>query len=176
VDIILAGSPCQGFSRLNLYPNSPRAQANNSLIASFASFVDYYKPRFLLLENVPTLIGYGGILVILVTFSIIEFDRKFTPHQIQKGQAIFPRLIACLLEMKYQIRFGLVCAAHVGGAQERIRVFMWGAGNYYVDVVVLCILLSFISTLIQCPYPPSSRRAATTVATSITQVPRETFS
>ncbi|CAG8627269.1 14324_t:CDS:10 [Funneliformis mosseae] len=63
VDIILAGSPCQGFSRINKHQDSDRSIANNSLVASVASFVDFYRPRFLLLENVATIQRKSGCLL-----------------------------------------------------------------------------------------------------------------
>jgi len=52
VDFISAGSPCQGFSNANLDRDSERSLGNSSLVASVASFVDFYRPKFALLENV----------------------------------------------------------------------------------------------------------------------------
>lgn len=52
VDFISAGSPCQGFSNANNDRDSERSLGNSSLVASVASFVDFYRPRFALLENV----------------------------------------------------------------------------------------------------------------------------
>ncbi|CAG8609301.1 11786_t:CDS:10 [Ambispora gerdemannii] len=101
VDIILAGSPCQGFSRMNYHKYNDKTQQNNSLVTSVASFVDYYHPRYFLLENVA----------------------------IMAKSLIFMRLVACLLELGYQIRFGLVSAESMGCAQSRCRVFLWGAAE-----------------------------------------------
>ncbi|CAG8575511.1 3961_t:CDS:1, partial [Acaulospora colombiana] len=99
VGIILAGPPCQGFSILNRERTNVKSVNNNSMIASVASFIDYYKPRYILIENVTEIIK----------------------HQ------VFVRLLGFLLELKYQIRFNIVSAAHVGCAQKRYRVFLWGA-------------------------------------------------
>ncbi|RGB28937.1 hypothetical protein C1646_672845 [Rhizophagus diaphanus] len=63
VDIMLAGSPCQGFSRINKHQDTDRSMTNNSLVASVASFVDFYRPRFLLLENVATIYRKLGCLL-----------------------------------------------------------------------------------------------------------------
>lgn len=52
VDFISAGSPCQGFSNANLDRDSEKSLGNSSLVASVASFVDFYRPKFALLENV----------------------------------------------------------------------------------------------------------------------------
>src|SRR5690606_25338636 len=52
VGFISAGSPCQGFSNANPDKNSERSNSNASLVASVASFVDFYRPSYALLENV----------------------------------------------------------------------------------------------------------------------------
>ncbi|KAG9286299.1 hypothetical protein G9A89_014285 [Geosiphon pyriformis] len=101
VDLILAGSPCQGFSKLNRFRKGHTSQANNSLVASLASFVDYYRPRYFLLENV---------------VSIMQ-------------EEVFVRLLACLLEIGYQTKFGVISAEHLGCPQTRRRVFLWGAAK-----------------------------------------------
>lgn len=50
VDIIFGGPPCQGFSVAGLRnPNDPR----NKLFLEYARIVDYLKPKYLVLENVP---------------------------------------------------------------------------------------------------------------------------
>jgi DNA (cytosine-5)-methyltransferase 1 len=54
VDVIIGGPPCQGFSisgKRN--PNDPR----NKLYQSFVSFVDHFKPKAFVMENVPNLIA-----------------------------------------------------------------------------------------------------------------------
>ena len=52
VDVIAAGSPCPGFSSLNLNKASDQSLINVSMVASVVSFVDFYRPRYALLENV----------------------------------------------------------------------------------------------------------------------------
>ncbi|RHZ71241.1 hypothetical protein Glove_261g84 [Diversispora epigaea] len=101
IDIILAGSPCQGFSYMNKHKESDKSQSNNSLVASVASFVDFYRPRYFLLENVARI----------------------------TRTSVFMQLLACLLELGYQIRFNVVSAAQLGCSQIRHRVFLWGAAK-----------------------------------------------
>ena len=54
VDVIIGGPPCQGFSqkgkRLNI--NDPR----NFLFKQFVRFVEAYKPKYFVIENVPNII------------------------------------------------------------------------------------------------------------------------
>jgi DNA (cytosine-5)-methyltransferase 1 len=52
VDIISGGSPCQGFSLITNNKKADKQKKNRSLIASFASFVDFYRPKYSILENV----------------------------------------------------------------------------------------------------------------------------
>ena len=52
VDVIAAGSPCPGFSAMNFNKTSDQSLINISMVASVVSFVDFYRPRYALLENV----------------------------------------------------------------------------------------------------------------------------
>jgi DNA (cytosine-5)-methyltransferase 1 len=52
VDFISAGSPCQGFSLLNGHKNNEKSKKNQSLVASVAAYVDFYRPKYGILENV----------------------------------------------------------------------------------------------------------------------------
>lgn len=52
IDFISAGSPCQGFSLLNTNKNNEKSMKNQSLVASVAAYIDVYRPRYALLENV----------------------------------------------------------------------------------------------------------------------------
>ncbi|CAG8573713.1 8022_t:CDS:10 [Ambispora leptoticha] len=99
VEILIAGSPCQGFSTLNRQKGSSKSQVNNSLIASFASFAEYYSPKYLLLENVAPFVK----------------------------EPVFVKLVACLLEIGYQVKFGLVSGEQIGCPQSRVRTILWGA-------------------------------------------------
>ena len=56
IDFISGGSPCQGFSRLTHDKTTTRQKKNQSLVASFTSFVDLYRPKYGVLENVNSII------------------------------------------------------------------------------------------------------------------------
>ena len=45
---IVGGPPCQGFSQLNHHRGTYQAQLKNSVVASFFSYVDFYRSRFVL--------------------------------------------------------------------------------------------------------------------------------
>lgn len=100
VDLIAGGPPCQGFSGFNRFrsPEDPR----NSLMETYLGFVDYYKPKYVFLENVPGMLSLGG---------------GSTPRL----------LLTTLEELGYNTCLGVLQAGYYGLPQNRWRVFIWGA-------------------------------------------------
>lgn len=81
IDLILAGSPCQGFSfagkQLNF--NDPRS----ALFFKFAEILEFYKPRFFLLENVKMKKEYEqvitdtlGVKPVLLNSSLVSAQNR----------------------------------------------------------------------------------------------------
>nr|AQM49847.1 methyltransferase 1 [Boechera holboellii] len=102
VDFINGGPPCQGFSGMNRFNQSPWSKVQCEMILAFLSFADYFRPRYFLLENVRTFVSFN------------------------KGQT-FQLTLASLLEMGYQVRFGILEAGAYGVSQSRKRAFIWAA-------------------------------------------------
>ncbi|KAF8404027.1 hypothetical protein HHK36_008903 [Tetracentron sinense] len=101
VDFINAGLPCQGFSGMKMFnPGTWRVQTQ--MILSFLSFVDYFRPKFLLLEYMRNFVSFN------------------------KGQT-FRLTLASLLEMGYQVRFGVLEAGAYGVSLSWKRAFIWAA-------------------------------------------------
>ncbi|KAL1884104.1 hypothetical protein VTK73DRAFT_6773 [Phialemonium thermophilum] len=105
VDFISGGSPCQGFSLLTEDKNCDRQVKNQSLVASFASFIDFYRPKYGILENVPTIVQKGD-------------NRK---------EDVFSQLICAIIGMGYQAQLILGDAWSYGASQGRTRVFLYFA-------------------------------------------------
>ncbi|KAL2621227.1 hypothetical protein R1flu_001432 [Riccia fluitans] len=103
VDFINGGPPCQGFSGMNRFNQSVWSKVQCEMILSFLSYADYFRPRYFLLENVRNFVSFN------------------------KGQT-FRLTLASLLEMGYQVRFGVLQAGNFGVAQSRKRAFIWAAG------------------------------------------------
>jgi DNA (cytosine-5)-methyltransferase 1 len=61
VQHIAAGSPCQAFSTMQQNSMSERSKTNASKIASVAAFIDFYRPAYALLENVPSMTYKQGL-------------------------------------------------------------------------------------------------------------------
>ncbi|KAJ8647391.1 hypothetical protein MRB53_000414 [Persea americana] len=102
VDFINGGPPCQGFSKMNRFNQSTWSKVQCEMILAFLSFADYFRPKYFLLENV----------------------RNFTSFN--KGQT-FRLTLASLLEIGYQVRFGVLEAGAYGVSQSRKRAFIWAA-------------------------------------------------
>ncbi|KAF5022582.1 hypothetical protein F66182_5368 [Fusarium sp. NRRL 66182] len=102
VDFISGGSPCPGFSLLTNDKTTVAQRKNQSLVAAFGSFIDLYRPRYGLLENVP------GIV-----------QRK-----VNRDQDVFSQLICAVVGLGYQTHFFFLDACFCGSAQRRSRVFL----------------------------------------------------
>lgn len=102
VDFISAGSPCPGFSRLTNDKTTVKQRKNQSLVAAFASSVDLYRPRYALLENVP---------------SIVQNKAK-------RSQDVLSQLLCSMVGLGYQAQFYLLDASSCGAPQRRSRVFL----------------------------------------------------
>lgn len=100
VDIISAGSPCQGYSRINQAKGNEKSLKNSSMIASVASFVDFYRPKYAILENV----------IAMATDS--------------HGQNPLCQLICTFVGMGYQLRLLNMDAWSFGAPQKRSRIIL----------------------------------------------------
>ena len=60
VEMLIGGPPCQGFSLLNVFTKNDTSKFKNSLISSFLSVCDYYRPKYFILENVKNFAQFNG--------------------------------------------------------------------------------------------------------------------
>ncbi|XP_024535317.1 DNA (cytosine-5)-methyltransferase 1B [Selaginella moellendorffii] len=102
VDFISGGPPCQGFSGMNRFNKRNWSKIQCEMVLGFLSYADYFRPRYFLLENVRNFVSFN------------------------KGQT-FRLTLASLLEMGYQVRFGILQAGHYGISQSRTRAIIWAA-------------------------------------------------
>lgn len=107
VDFICGGPPCQGYSGMNRFNKGNWSMVQNSMVMSFLSYADFYRPRYFLLENVRNFVSH---------------NKSFT----------FRLTVRSLLDMGYQVRFGVLNAGNFGVSQSRKRTFIWAAapGEY----------------------------------------------
>lgn len=101
VDVIIGGPPCQGFSSLRPFRSSSDEDPRNSLFEQFALYVNYFKPRVFVLENV---------------LGLLTHERGETLKKIEQ----------CFASMGYSTDWRIVNAAHFGVPQKRERFIMIG--------------------------------------------------
>ena len=102
VDFISAGSPCQGFSHLNVLKNNDKGLKNQSLVASVAAYIDFYRPKYGLLENVMTMAQKG----------------------LGRDEDVLSQLICAIVGMGYQLQLFVLDAWSFGSPQSRSRLFV----------------------------------------------------
>ncbi|KAI5278623.1 DNA methyltransferase Dim-2, partial [Ascosphaera acerosa] len=101
VDFISAGSPCQGYSNANQRKSSAESLRNSSMVASVASYVDFFRPKYAILENV-------------LSMSTNNAARRNPLKQ----------LVAAFVGMGYQLRLLNLDAWSFGAPQSRSRLFV----------------------------------------------------
>ena len=104
VDMIAAGSPCQGFSVANQQKGSEKSRREVSMVASVVSYVDLYSPKYALLENVKNMATNCGTK--------------------EKEKNVFSQAICALVGMGYQVRQFNLDAWNFGSPQSRSRLFI----------------------------------------------------
>ncbi|CAK1554785.1 unnamed protein product [Leptosia nina] len=102
VELICGGPPCQGFSGMNRFNTGKVSTFNNSLIATFLSYCEYYRPAYIVMENVETMASFKNGIVLKLT-------------------------LKALLKIGYQCTFGVLQAGNFGVPQTRRRLIIYGA-------------------------------------------------
>jgi DNA (cytosine-5)-methyltransferase 1 len=100
LDVIVGGPPCQGFS-INA-PERFLEDPRNSLFKHYIRFLDEFKPKALLLENVPGMLSLGGGVV-------------------------YEQILKELRAHGYNVHARILFAAHYGVPQERWRTIILGS-------------------------------------------------
>lgn len=100
---LVAGSPCPGYSSLQIHKGGAKALLMCSLVASVVSYVDFYTPNYLVLENV---IGLAS-----------------NPPD-RKDQNAFSQILCALVAIGYQVQQFLVEPSCHGSGQSRARIFI----------------------------------------------------
>jgi len=102
VDLLCGGPPCQGFSGMNRFNHREYSMFKNSLVATYLSYCDYFRPKFFILENVRNFVSF-------------------------KKNMVLKLAMRCLLKMGYQCEFGILQAGCYGVAQTRRRAIIIAA-------------------------------------------------
>ncbi|KAJ3414512.1 uroporphyrin-III C-methyltransferase [Chytridiales sp. JEL 0842] len=108
-DVLIASPPCQDYSRMNHVPK-PRGR---SLITAVGAGVEFHKPMYMFMENVA------------------EAGRPRKWEEESEDSTPLDRLIALLINLSYQVRWGIVHAAHYGSPQARNRLIVIAAKSCF---------------------------------------------
>lgn len=102
IDVIIGGPPCQGFSSIRPFRSSLEDDPRNSLFEEFASFVNFFRPKVFVMENVIGLATY------------------------RNGEVI-AKIQDCFRLLGYDAEWRILNAAHFGVPQKRERLILIGA-------------------------------------------------
>ncbi len=99
--LIIGGPPCQGFSSIRPFRSATEDDPRNSLFEQFANFVNYFRPRALVLENVVGLATH-------------------------KGGEVIAQIAECFSALGYDCDWRILNAANFGVPQRRERLILIG--------------------------------------------------
>ena len=101
VDVIVGGPPCQGFSSIRPFRSTNNDDSRNTLFEQFANFVNFFRPRVLVMENVVGLATHNG-------GSTLE------------------QILQCFTQLGYDCDWRILNAANYGVPQRRERLVLIG--------------------------------------------------
>jgi DNA (cytosine-5)-methyltransferase 1 len=101
LDVLIGGPPCQGFSSIRPFRSSNDDDPRNTLFEEYASFVNYFRPKVFILENV---------------VGLATHKKGLTLEVMQE----------CFKNIGYETDWKLLNAAHFGVPQKRERFVMVG--------------------------------------------------
>ena len=107
LDLLAGGPPCQGFS-VNAPSRSPEDERNH-LFLDYLRFVEQFKPKVVLIENVPGMVSF------------------------EKGNTV-KAIISSLEQLGYQVMVRILYAPHYGVPQMRWRT-IFIANNLGIDPI-----------------------------------------
>ncbi|KAI9706912.1 MAG: DNA methyltransferase Dim-2 [Bogoriella megaspora] len=100
IGLITSGNPCKAFSTAQTDRQSKDSIRNASLVASVVAHFDIHRPRYGVLENVPTMAANYG------------------------GQNVFAQILCAFVGMGYQVQQFILDAWSCGNPQSRGRLFI----------------------------------------------------
>ena len=97
VELLCGGPPCQGFSLLNSFTSNDYSRFKNSLISSYLSYCDYYRPKYFILENVKNFAAFNsGQVLRLCMSALVKMGYQCQFGVLQAG--ILIQLFFCIFD------------------------------------------------------------------------------
>ena len=109
LDGIIGGPPCQAYSTIGRANNESKKHADTRiyLYKHYLDFLNRYKPKFFVFENVKGLLSFKDI----------------------SGDLLFPKIISEFKKNGYQIHYKIINASEYGVSQNRERLILVGFRN-----------------------------------------------
>jgi len=102
-DVIIGGPPCQGFSICTTNAGDPK-DPRNSLFKEFVRIVGFYKPKALVMENVPNIVN----------------------AKTESGEFVVDIIQKSFMDLGYKVSYSIETAAEFGVPQRRKRFVLIG--------------------------------------------------
>ncbi|KAF8858440.1 S-adenosyl-L-methionine-dependent methyltransferase [Acephala macrosclerotiorum] len=112
--------PCQGFSTINRHKKAE--DPKNALVAMYLGYVELYRPKYFLLENVNGLLHNK-----LGATEVLGGEGKAICLEGGIEQGTVKLIFRCLTGLGYQVQFALLEAAEYNVASTRKRVIFWAS-------------------------------------------------
>lgn len=102
VEVVSAGNPCQGYCIANKYCQTDQSLRNNSMVASVLTYIDFYRPKYAIMENVLGMASAGP----------------------KRTENVFAQVLCTLVALGYQVRPHILDSWNFGAPQQRTRLFI----------------------------------------------------
>ena len=106
IDGIIGGPPCQAYSTIGRANNKAKKSTDKRiyLYKYYLDFLNRYKPKFFVFENVKGLLSFKDV----------------------SGELLFPKIISDFDTVGYKVNYKIVDASNFGVPQKRERLFLVG--------------------------------------------------
>lgn len=126
IDILIGGPPCQGFSqvgtaKIRSLGQERKKAKQNRLYRQFIKFLDYFQPKYFVIENVNGMKGVQNINVFNEAIKELSNGLNGQGYRYATG---------------YDVDFKVLCAKDFGVPQRRYRVFIIGRRKDLTDLPV----------------------------------------
>lgn len=116
VDILVGGPPCQGFSqvgsaKIRSLGQEREKRRKNRLYREFIRFIDFFSPKYFVIENVNGMKGIRNERVFKDAMRELSEGPRGTGYQFAPG---------------YDVEYQVLCARNYGVPQNRYRIFIIG--------------------------------------------------
>lgn len=126
VELLCGGPPCQGFSGMNRFNSREYSQFKNSLVVSYLSYCDYYRPRFFILENVRNFVSFKRSMVLKLTLRcLIKMGYQVGGEEGGRGS------VECCVCGEYETKQAWYCTV-VTDLSLCCAVYIWSAAGWAV--------------------------------------------